>query len=122
MAGRLLLATAIAFAAGCAAVGLYEVKPTSPLGRCRFTDPNLVSQLQAIVGVYEYNTKREPEKRSYEHSNHSDETLVDSNHESMKLHEARIVSHVHYGRPADPPRRFMIHLPLNTRLQLQALV
>jgi len=65
MAGRLLLATAVTFAAGCVAVGLYD----------------------AIAGVYEYNVKREPEKRPYEHNNHSDETLVDSNHESIKSHE-----------------------------------
>ena len=52
------------------------------------------------MGAYEYNNRREPEKRPYEHSNHSDETLVGSNHESMKPHEARIVSRVwHSGAP-----------------------
>ncbi|KAF9648256.1 hypothetical protein BDM02DRAFT_3115744 [Thelephora ganbajun] len=65
MAGRLLLTTAIVFAAGCAAVGLYD----------------------ALIGVYDYGGRRKPKKRPYEHSNHSDETLVDSNHEAMKSHE-----------------------------------
>ncbi|KAF9781113.1 hypothetical protein BJ322DRAFT_253081 [Thelephora terrestris] len=65
MAGRLLLATTVAFAVGCVAVSLYDV----------------------LVGVYEYNSRQEPEKRPYEHSNHSDETLVDSIHELIKPHE-----------------------------------
>lgn len=59
-------------------------------------------QLQVIKGLYEYTDRREPEKRPYEHSNHSDETLVDSNHESTKPHEARSVPHVHLKRPAEP--------------------
>ena len=55
------------------------------------------------MGVYGYTDRREPEKRPFEHSNHSDETLVDSNHESAKPHEARSVSHLHFMRHADPP-------------------
>jgi len=76
-----------------------------------------------IVGVYEYNTKRDPEKRPYEHSNHSDETLVDPNHESIKSHEARSVPCVQLRHSTDPPHRFKIlriRLQLNTRLHLQA--
>jgi hypothetical protein len=72
------------------------------------------------MGIYEYNAKCEPEKRPYEHSNHSDETLVDSNHESIKPHEARSVSCIHLKRHADPPHRFMSSEdppPFNTRLQ-----
>lgn len=47
-----------------------------------------------MIGVYEYNSRREPEKRPYGHENHSEETLVDSNHELAKPHEVRTVPHV----------------------------
>lgn len=76
-----------------------------------------------IKGVYGYTDRREPEKRPYEHINHSDETLVDSNHESTKSHEARSVSYVRPKCPADlTSRRFVIPriVPFNLRLQLQA--
>jgi len=83
MAGRLLLATAIAFAAGCVALGLYD----------------------AIIGVYEYNDKQEPGKRPYERGNHSEETLVgNSNHESIKsdheIHDSEGSPSVHHTVPA----------------------
>ena len=51
--------------------------------------------MQVIAGLYEYNDKQEPEKSPYGHSNNSDETLVDSNHESVKRHEVTSVSCVY---------------------------
>ena len=76
--------------------------------------------MQVMKGVYEYTDRQEPEKRPYEHSNHSDETLVDSNHESTKPQEARNVPRVHLRHPANSPHRFMIPriIPFNAHLQL----
>lgn len=62
----------------------------------------MISQLQAITAVHEYNDRQEPEKPPYEHSNRSDETLVDSSHETVKSHEARSGSARASGRIADP--------------------
>jgi hypothetical protein len=97
MAGRLFFATAVAFTVGCVAVGFYDVRPT--YASHQITGLRLIParflQPQAIIAVYEYNDRREAEKRPYEHNNHSDETLVDSSHEATKSHEARIVSRDH---------------------------
>ena len=47
------------------------------------------------MGLQEYNDKQDPPKTPYEHSNNSDETLVDSNNESVKRHEVTSVSCVY---------------------------
>jgi len=77
MAGRLFFATAVAFTIGCVAFSIYD----------------------AITAVYEYNGRQDPEKHPYEHSNHSDETLVDSSHETTKPHEV----HDSEDRPSVQP-------------------